>query len=202
MLDKIKNNRIIGILSDNSDDRINILEELCLKYKIKNNLDISNFDEETINNTLKLVGIKKELINKPIFELSETDKIKLKIFYMLLNNNDFIIFDEIFDILDNVNKPKMFKLVLKLKKYNNKTIFISTSDINNIFEIVDDIIYIKDNNEILYDDKYKLYEENELKQIPEIINFVNKVNLKYKDKHINYKDSINELIKELYRELR
>ena len=92
----------------------------------------------------------------------------------------------------------MIKILLKLKKYYNKTIFIYTNDLNNIYELIDDIIFIKDDR-TYYDDKINIFQNN-INIEPEIISFTKKLKEKYPK--IEYKDSINELIKELYRELR
>lgn len=197
---KLNNKKIIGVIGIKRQEFIN---ELYKKLKIT----ILNFYDEDyikdilvsdkITEVLKMVGLKQDILNKKIEHLSESEIVKVKFAYYLIQNNDYIILDEYLDILDNRNKTKFFKIILKLKKYYDKTIIISTSNIDIIYELIDEIIYC--NEDIIYDDKYQIYKKNKIDQIPEIIEFAYLVKRKY---NIDYKDSINELIKELYRELR
>lgn len=208
MLKDIKKNRIVAIISESNDLRSDFNKKIIKKYKIKE-LKISSEKISDIFNSYKdldilfelakNIGLKKDVFNRNINMISESELHRINLLYQLLQDDEFLLIDDLFDILDNKNRTKLFKYVLKLKKYNNKTIFISTSNINNVYEIVDDIIYVNE-NDIIYDNKYDIYEKNDIKEKPEIINFVNMMKEKYP--HISYKDSINELIKELYRELR
>lgn len=197
---KIDDNKIIGVIGP---DRNNIINQLYKDKKIKK---IYLFDEDIVKDVLKcdkldevikMVDLKKDILCKKIENLSESEIIKVKFAYYLILNSKYIIIDDFIDILDNKNKDKFCKIILKLKKYYNKTIIISTSNIDNIFEVIDKILYCSD--EIIYDDKFEIYKNNNLEEIPEIIRFVSIVKEKY---NVEYKDSINELIKELYRELR
>ena len=63
-------------------------------------------------------------------------------------------------------------------------------------------MYIKDGKMYKYDDKINIYKNKDenIRIKPFLISIVDKMKKKYPN--MSYKDSINELIKELYREIR
>lgn len=203
---KITENRIVAIVESNKKNIIKLDELNLYDNTPKNSLDFiledKNYSDETKNKKIeelfKMVDLPLSLLNRKINTLSESEKIKLYFAKKLLNNLDTIVIDDFFKFLDLKNKNKIIKILIKLKKYHNKTIYIYTNDLNNIFEFIDDILYVK-GNKTIYNNKYDFFKENN-EFIPEIVHFVNL--LKNKCYNIKYKDSINELIKEIYREMR
>ena len=152
-----------------------------------------------------MLDIDINILNKSVYEISESELSKVLIASVLLCNPDIIIFDEMLDSFDTINKVKILKLFIKLKKFFNKTIIIVSSNIDDIYEFIDELIVIDDGKILYYGDKYKVYnnydkiKENNIR-IPSIVTFIKKI----KDKGINVDevDSINELIKTIYREIR
>ena len=197
---KINNNKIIGVIGKNRDIFIKeLMEEKNINQVIiyddmlvKDILKSSKLEE-----VIKMVGLTLDVLDKSIDGLSESEIAKVKIAYYLILNDEYIVLDDYLDILDNRNKTKIFKILLKLKKYYNKTIIVSSSNINNIFELIDEIVYCGKNT--IYDNKIDIYKNNIIDEVPDIIEFASIIKKRY---NIEYKDSINELIKELYRELR
>ena len=148
-----------------------------------------------------MVDLDDTLLDRKLSSLSDSELIKVEFAKILLLNPKIIFIKNIFTRLDMKNRNKFFKILIKLKKYYNKTIFIFSSEINSIYEFIDDIIYINSEEEYIYSNKFDLYENNKnLKNVPDIIYFTNLMKNKYHN--MKYTDSINELIKELYREIR
>ena len=197
---KINNNKIIGVIGKNRDIFIkDLMEEKNINQVIiyddmlvKDILKSSKLEE-----VIKMVGLTLDVLDKSIDGLSESEITKVKIAYYLILNDEYIVLDDYLDILDNRNKTKIFKILLKLKKYYNKTIIVSSSNINNIFELIDEIVYC--GKTTIYDNKIDIYKNNIIDEVPDIIEFASIIKKRY---NIEYKDSINELIKELYRKLR
>lgn len=217
---QITENKIVAVTADNNLYIDNLYHELKKIYNFKDIDDINDFYmNSTIDYLTELIDKKKEnyetrleevllmvdlddtLLDRKLSSLSDSELIKVEFAKILLLNPKIIFIKNIFTRLDMKNRNKFFKILIKLKKYYNKTIFIFSSEINSIYEFIDDIIYINSEEEYIYSNKFDLYENNKnLKNVPDIIYFTNLMRNKYHN--MKYTDSINELIKELYREIR
>lgn len=202
-INKFKENKKIGIIDYNIIKSTNVnsqLEYYVKKYKFK-----LNELEDRKNEIIKMLEINKDILNRNIYEISESELVKVLIASVLLYNPEIIIVDEILDVFDNKTKILILKLFLKLKKFFNKTILIVTSNIDDIYEFIDDVIVIDSGKIILYCNKYELINNYELLnskniKLPSLIIFTKK--LHENNININNYDSINEIIKALYREMR
>lgn len=203
---QIKENKV-GLISPLSysdmlkGDIYDFIKEYALKFNYK--LDIL---DKRIDEVLKMVGLSSNILKKDIFNISKSEKIKLLLCRILLYNPELIILDSVIEELDFKTRNKLFKLLIKLKKFYNKTIIITASNVDNIYELVDDLIIICDRKVIAMGNKYEVYEEKEVIDNnfidkPIMIEFKNKLK-KYSNIDIGNNDSINELIKAIYREVR
>jgi energy-coupling factor transport system ATP-binding protein len=199
---KQKISKKVGIINDDTI-RCNIVRDQLLFYvkKYKYRLDIL---EDRFNEIIKMLSISERILDKYVFEISESEYYKVLIGSVLLYNPEVIIFDDILCFFDEENKNKIFKLSNKLKKFFNKTIIFVTSDIDSVYEFVDDVIVIDSAKILLSGDKKEVYTEYELLKknrirVPNIVEFIRLM----KDNNVNLDnvDSINELIKTIYREI-
>ena len=199
---KQKISKKVGIINDDTI-RCNIVRDQLLFYvkKYKYRLDIL---EDRFNEIIKMLSINERILDKDVFEISESEYYKVLIGSVLLYNPEVIIFDDILCFFDEENKNKIFKLSNKLKKFFNKTIIFVTSDIDSVYEFVDDVIVIDSAKILLSGDKKEVYTEYELLKknrirVPNIVEFIKLM----KDNNVNLDnvDSINELIKTIYREI-
>ena len=159
-----------------------------------------------IEDLLKKLDLNKIILTKKMNYISTSEKIKIFIIRSLLYNPKVLLIDNIFPPLDSKSRDKVFKLFISLKKFEEKTIIISTIDIDIIYEFVDNIVMIKNGKTILYGNKFKCFEDKEVMDNnfidkPLVIEIANKV---YKNSNIKLgrNESINELIKSIYREVR
>lgn len=199
---KQKISKKVGIINDDTI-RCNIVRDQLLFYvkKYKYRLDIL---EDRFNEIIKMLSINERILDKDVFEISESEYYKVLIGSVLLYNPEVIIFDDILCFFDEENKNKIFKLSNKLKKFFNKTIIFVTSDIDSVYEFVDDVIVIDSAKILLSGNKKEVYTEYELLKknrirVPNIVEFIKLM----KDNNVNLDnvDSINELIKTIYREI-
>ena len=161
--------------------------------------------EERKKEIVKMLEINSNILDGNLYELSESELSKVLIASVLLYNPETIILVEMLDSFDVKTREKVLKIFIKLKKFFNKTILIVTSNIDDIYEFIDDIIIIDEGKVLLYGNKYELLNNYELIsskniRIPSIVTFIKKMN----DNNIKIDnvDSINELIKTVYREMR
>ena len=155
-----------------------------------------------INDSLKLVGFDESYLKRSLNTLSNGEKRIVAILSVLVYNPKIILFDEPTIGLDYKSKKKIIRLIKLLKNKYNKTIIIVSHDIDMLYEITDDIIILDKGILIMYGDKESVFKEtNTIKKydidIPKIIKF----ELLAKEKNIKlmHTTSINDLIKEVYR---
>ena len=193
----------IGIVN-NEIIKESIVNDQIEYYVRKYNYRLNELEDRKLE-IIKMLEIDEKILDKSIFEISESELSKVLIASILLHNPETIILDEMFYSFDDRTKEKILKLLIKLKKFFNKTIIIVTANIDDIYEFIDDVIVIDEGNVILFGNKYEVFDNYELLyfkniRIPSIVTFIKTMN----DNNIKLDnvDSINELIKTIYRELR
>ncbi len=177
-----------------------------LSYSIENFNYKLEKKEKRISELLKIVGLKEEVLPKSPNELSSGEKELLGIALALTLNPKVIILDEPTVYLDSKNKKNLIKLLKKLKREYQKTIIVISNDINFIYEISDNIVLIN-NGEVKLsvnckelNNYYKVLKDNNM-EVPLILEFINLVR-EEKNINLNSTNDINELIKEIYRNVR
>ena len=201
---EINDKKINGIVSNDLYTLNNICEKINYNYKNSFLISINNLNslcqEDLLNmdiNSLLNYKLDKKIINKDINYLSISEKIRLLFLKCLSYDYDVIIFDCILEILDSDLRTLIIKKILDLNKFKGKTIIISSIDINIIYEIIDSLAIFNNKKCIYYGDKYNVPEN--------FASFIKKIEKKiYENSNINLgnNDSINELIKAIYREVR
>lgn len=203
--------KITGIVSNSVSNIIKFNENLSNQVYIISYFNVQNMNEgivedflnakeneEDLLEALKTLNINSKILSKNICELSTSEKIKLLIVNALLKNYEVIYFDNILPCLDSSSRTKLYKLIIKLKKFQNKTILISDINIDNIFEFVDNLIIVSDT--IITGNKYDVF-PCDIINTPITLTLRDKI-LENKNIDIGKVDSVNELIKAIYREIR
>lgn len=203
--------KITGIVSNSVSNIIKFNENLSNEVYIISYFNVQNMNEGIVEDflnakkneddlleALKTLNINSKILSKNICELSTSEKIKLLIVNALLKNYEVIYFDNILPCLDSSSRTRLYKLIIKLKKFQNKTILISDINIDNIFEFVDNLIIVSDT--IITGTKYDVF-PCDIINTPITLTLRDKI-LENKNIDIGKVDSVNELIKAIYREIR
>lgn len=203
--------KITGIVSNSVSNILKFNENLSNEVYIISYFNVQNMNEgivedflntkknkDELPDVLKTLNINSKILSKSICELSTSEKIKLLIVNALLKNYEVIYFDNILPCLDSSSRTKLYKLIIKLKKFQNKTILISDINIDNIFEFVDNLIIVSDT--IITGTKYDVF-PCDIINTPITLTLRDKI-LENKNIDIGKVDSVNELIKAIYREIR
>ena len=107
---------------------------------------------------------------------------------------------------DSISKKKLLELIITLKNRYKKTIIIVSHDVDLIHQISDKIVVLHDGKVVLEGNKYEVFKhEEDLKKygikLPKAIEFSNLV-YKKTGKKIGYRDDINDILKDVYRNAR
>ena len=162
--------------------------------------------EKRVVNALKMVGLNKDYLYRNPITLSSGEKRKIAIASILAYNPSIIILDEPTIGLDSISKKKLVELIRTLKNRYKKTIILVSHDVDLIHQISDKIIVLNDGKVVLDGNKYDVFKhEAELKKygikLPKAIEFSNLV-YKKTGKKIGYRDDINDILKDVYRNAR
>ena len=169
----IKNNSINTIMGNGIN--YNLLEDACLsnhnigiiihpvineilyktvKEELTNSFKTSNHnDNKIILNSLKMVGLSNNYINKTIEELSSSEIYLIKLASILIKNPQIIILDNPNIYLDLKNLNNFLKIIRTIKRRYNKTIIIFSNNSNFVHNISDYLIIINKDMKIIYPKK-------------------------------------------------
>ena len=219
----IKESNINGIITDNKEFIVDLLEIQDKVSIIKEDFEYNYFDntiydymmgeierknlilrdsEKKIKDSLRIVGLNKLDIHRNVITLSESEKKLLQIAIALLSNPDILVFEEPFEKIDLKNQKKIMIFLGKIKEKFNKTSVFITNNSNMLYKYSEYLVIIKDNKfitsgsrKILED--VDLLDKNKIK-VPEIVEFTYKAKKKYNVK-IDYHNDIRDIIKDIYK---
>lgn len=168
---------------------------------------LKEFEKITYNinvilESLSIVGLREDILKQSPLTLSNGEKRKVGLALAITKNSDLIVIDEPTLGLDCNSKKNIIKAIKSLKKMG-KTIIVASNDIEFIHSIADHIFALANGQIIFEGDKYKVFKEEEILgnygiDTPDVIKFSNFVQ-KEKNIRLGYRDDINDLIKDIYR---
>ena len=183
-----------------------IRQEYLNDLNCKNVLDYLNLglinNTERLNNLIRLFGLKQNVLLKNSLDLDEIETKKIILIKQILRNTSILLLDDPTLGLDKKSIISLVK-VLKEEKRNGKTIVIASNDTEFLFAASDCFLVI-DNDKIYKEiDKYRLFSNKFLIEklnlkVPNILNF-NILAYKLKGVKLLYRDNVNDLLKEIYR---
>ena len=191
------NSKKIGYAKENLDYTETLYDELM------NNLYLSKLKnyEKRINDVLLMVNLDSSVLDKKIKTLTQSEIKKASIAISLICNPDILILDNPSNNLDKEAKDNLIKLIKLLKNRYNKTIVIASNDLEFVHKIADKIYVLYNKKIVLEGNKYGVFTSN-LKKYnldkPNIIKFEELVQNK-KNIKLGFRDEINDLIKDIYR---
>ncbi len=190
----------IGVLFDD----INYYKKFkTVKKQLEKGLEFYNVNcnkQKRMIEILNMVGLNEEYLYKKIKNLSFGEKKKVYLASIIIYNPEIIILDNFerhFNYKDQINLKKLLK---NLQKEYNKTIICISNNAQFILDFVDDL-YILNNKRISYYNKSFLQDKNISKylDIAPITKFCNLINDEIHP--FIYYNSLNELIKAVYRDV-
>lgn len=166
---------------------------------------MSNYDHsfsnvtKRISDSLRIVGLGLEYLDRDPNTLSYTEQKKLVLASILSYNPKVIVLENFEKGFNEKERDYFRKLLLKLKNNFKKTIIVITDELNFLFELVDKF-HVINKGELVYNGDKKSFFDDELYnfvKMPKIVEFI-----KYAKNEghniLEYTDT-KELLKELYR---
>ena len=157
---------------DRKDYYLSINEILVREIK-KKRLELKN-PEKKMTDSLKIVGLNPNMIDRIINTLSSSEKKQLLLAIGLLSNPICIIIEEPFDSLDMKNEKKMILLLQKIKDQYDKTIVFMSQNSEKIYQYTSHLI-VCSNHKIVQEGKTEeimkkvdLLKDNKI-EVPEIV---------------------------------
>ncbi|MBR6137358.1 MAG: ATP-binding cassette domain-containing protein [Bacilli bacterium] len=208
-LDKIidiiaKSNKKISYVDANCHDKFyeETLEEHLVEYMKVNEIYPKNLNKK-IKDSLKIVALDEELLERNIMTLSSSEKKKLLLAKALLKNPDILILKEPFRKLDMRNQKKLSMVLKRIKEKYQKVILIISDNPNTLLKETNHLIIFKNNKILCNDNTMNFYKDVEsLKlhkiDIPDIIEITYLANKK-KNAKIDYFKDIRDIIKDIYK---
>ena len=189
----------IGFVYTSNNEFIGKTVKEEIKQTMKNyGYKASNVTKHIVD-SLKIVGIGEEYLDRDPNTLSYTEKKKIMLASAMSYNPSVLILEDFDKGLLFKEREYFRKLFLKLKNKFNKTIILITKDLTAMFDLVDKMhvihkgkLVISGGKEIFYDNKLYKYVE-----MPKIVEFT-KYAQECGHSILEYTD-IKELIKEFYR---
>lgn len=152
----------IKIFGKSANEDISVLDDICVvrereffdnQYKVKDifkaySYFYKNYDYELQDKLCKVFEINQKLVYK---KLSRGMKTLISNIIGICSNAPITIFDEPTIGLDAVNRQEFYNILLDSYMHNNRTIIISTHLINEVEELLEKVVIIKD-GEVKVDD--------------------------------------------------
>ena len=205
ILNNIKNSGSIKYNPRHSKKRIGIISISNLDDMISGTA-LEYIDADINDSLLDVLDINKNILKRDLNTLSNTEKVKILFLKALNDNYETILINGIFEELDSFFRKKFIKIILNLKKFNDKTIIVSSTNVDILYEFVDDLVLIINGESLTCNNKFSIYNDENIKSNPKIKKpFIKEIeDMVYNKSNINLgnNDTINELIKAIYREIR
>lgn len=180
-------------------DTVREYMEFIIKYY---KLIIKDTNKKMID-SLKIVGLSNEYLDKTISKLSSSEIKLIQIAISLLSNPEVILLDEPFQTLDTKNIKKIIMLLTKLKDQYEKTIVIASTNSDILYKYTTRMIFIKNSKIFLTGPTKEVYKKVDYLiknkfEVPDIVLFTSKA-VNEKKVHIDYHRDIRDIIKDIYK---
>ena len=153
-------------------------------------------------NSLKLVGLDSNYLNRKISTLSESEKTLVRVACGFLTNPKVILFDDIFSGLDYKSKKILLTLIRKLRDRRDKLIVIASNDVDLLYEYTDKLLVLDNGNCVCLEDTMSVFLNEEFLMqhnlaVPYLVKFTNLA--RSKNVKLSYHRDILDLIKDVYK---
>jgi len=187
---------IYGLMGDINITTNNIHYSLVTDFKFQGTVE-EFLNSEKAAKSLKMVMLNPGYLSKNVEDLSEAEIKKVILAKSLIENKDYLVLDYFDKCLTYREKENYKRLFKKLAYEYHKTILIFTNDITFLWDLVDELIYVDNQDVVNNISKEDYYAIANFINKPEIMKFIELM----RSKNIEIEDYKNvlDLLKAIYR---
>ena len=131
---------------------------LISHFSLEQNLKLIKHDMSAARRYMEDFGL-TEFVKRPVKKLSTGQQILSSLIVALVSGREILLLDEILSPLDPVNQEKAIKIL----KESQKTVLITSHDLNTVCELSDKVIILK-KGQIVYENDSSNITPEELKE--------------------------------------
>lgn len=172
-------------------------------YEIKRkNIKLKN-SEKKINDSLIIVGLDENYIDRKINTLSTSEIKIIQLAISLISNPEVIIIEDIFKYLDKNWEKRIIMLLQKIKEQYSKTIVLASDNSEEIYKYTTNLIIYKNDKILATGNTYEIMQRVDFLRknrisIPKIVEFTYLAKKK-KGIKIDYHKDVRDIIKDIYK---
>ena len=172
-----------------------------------NNFNYSKSEKDKrIKEAFDMVGLDLQILDLNPFNLSFGEQRKLAIAIIIAFEPELILLDEPTIGLDSKARRQLIQTLRMLKKQNKHTIVIVSDDTDMLLEVADKVYVLSSGKVVKQGDKFKIFSDYDMLNkyninVPKLSLFSHIV-MERKEKDIGVYDDINDLIKDVYRNVK
>ena len=197
--------RNFGLVHKYIDDQFfydNVLEQFMFTLKTHGILNV----QKRIEDSLKIVHLGRDILDRNFYDLSLSEKVKVKFALALSINPEVLILYEPLFGLDRNDSDNVLKIIRMMKLRYGKTIIIFSKDTDLIYKVCDDAVLFNDGEVVRFGDKNSIFVNEKLMKIcklniPKNVEF-SKIVKRKKKVDIGFKCDFDDLVKDIYRFVR
>ena len=181
-----------------------------LEKEIELALETINYPKNKISkrieDSLKMIGLPSYFLDRDPLSFSSSELRLAALARAISVNPDILFIDEPIIGMSEIEKNNLIQILKKIKRRYNKTIVLASQNLDFIHKISDYIYVLADGKIVLSGDKYEVFKKTKFLldygiYVPKIINFEDYV-LKNKKVKLGYRDDINDLVKDILRNMK
>lgn len=178
-------------------------EEMFFCNTVREEIDYNQSSSISVEDLFKNFNLDESLLDLNPFLLSEGEKRIVGIIIAINLGKDLVVLENPTYGLDSKNKDNLIKVLKRLTLKEGKTILISTNDSEFALRVSNNVVIINKGQTLLSGPKFDILSNAEdmnaagLK-VPNILEFVDLVKKK-KDINLGYRDELNDLMKDVFR---
>jgi len=181
-----------------------------LEKEMELTLESVNYSKSKIKkrilDSFKMVGLPEYFLKRDPLTLSSSELRLADLARAFSINPDILLLDEPTIGMSEYEKKNLIQIIRKMKRRYNKTVVLVSQNLDLIHEISDYIYVLSKGSVILSGTKYEVFSKaDELMKnnigVPNIIKFENYV-FKNKRVKLGFRDDINDLIKDILRNIK
>lgn len=190
-------NKINGVFSPNIDiissnlydiKRIDYKGKMLVYLFFKIN-GLTN--EKEINNALKQLNLKSNILRTKMSDLSDTELIKILTITLLLNGTKTIIIKNVDSYFNTRELVNYFRFIKNILEKRDKTVIFESLNYDNVIKYSNNYVIVENNKIKRTENINELNKKTELMKITDLAND--------KNSKIPYYKDVNDLLKAIYR---